>query len=256
MVKAPAAEMRHKSRDRIAQFDDPRLLAAFFEMPYDLVLAADRMFKEGKPKRAAHLHQIALALGILQVKPLRRGNLAGLEYGRHFLTKGKRKDGQLSIPGHETKNGAHLQAVFPERLASRIEKHISTYRPLIETTPSPFLFPNPMGNHIADRTLAQNVTNLVKRHVGAQFNVHLARHLAATLLLDDDEGNLPVAQALLGHTDQKTTARFYAQQRTRGTQIKWMQTLEKRVASARRESAKRSRRPRNPNTNPAPRAGT
>ena len=113
-----------------------------------------------------------------------------------------------------------------------------------------------MGNHIADRTLAQNVTDLVKRHVGAQFNVHLARHLAATLLLDDDEGNLPVAQALLGHADQKTTARFYAQQRTRGAQIKWMQTLEKRVESAKRGTGKRSRRPSDPNTNPAPRAGT
>ncbi len=256
MVKAPPTEMTQKSRDRIAQFDDPKLLAAFFEMPYEMFLAADRMFKEGKPKRAAHLHQSALALAILQTKPLRRRNLAALEHGRHFLSQGSRRFAELRIPASETKGGAYLQAVLPERLARRIEKHISTYRPLMETTPSPFLFPNALGNHVADSTLASNVTNLVQRHVGAQFNVHLTRHLAATLLFDDDEGNLPVAQALLGHADQKTTARFYAQQRTRGAQIKWMQSLEKRVASAKRGTGKRSLRPTDPDTNPPPRART
>ncbi len=234
MVKAPATEMTQKSRDRVAQFDDPRLLVAFFELPYEMFLAADRMFKDGKPKRAAHLHQVALALAILQAKPLRRRNLAALEHGRHLLSKGSRRFAELRIPASETKTGAHLQAVFPEQLARRIDKHLSTYRSLIETVPCPFLFPNSLGNHLAASTLASNVTKLVQRHVGARFNVHLARHLAATLLFDDDEGNLPVAQVLLGHADQRTTARFYAQQRTRGAQIKWMQSLEKRVERAKR----------------------
>ena len=237
MVKAPKAEMKQKSRDRIAQFDDdPKLLSRFLELPHEMFAAAERLFKEGKPVRAAQLHQIALALAVLQTKPLRRGNLAKIEHNRHFRSVKALAYAELRIPGAETKNGMHLQAALPKWLALRVDRHIKVFRPLIERAPSSFLFPSPGGSHIAARTLAQNITKAVRKLAGAEFNVHLIRHLSATYLMDDDEANLPVAQALLGHSDEKTTRRYYAQQRTRGAQIKWMQTLERRVASSRRHA--------------------
>ena len=240
MVKAPPAQMTEKSRDRLAQFDDPKMLKAFFELPHEMFDAADLMLKAGKKKHAAQLHQTALALAILQAKPLRRENLVELEHDRHFLARGKHTYGELRIRGTQTKNGAQLQAALPDWLAQRLDRHVQIYRPLIEVTPGPYLFPSQKGNHTAAQSLASKITRLVERHVGAEFNVHAIRHLAATLLLEESGGNLPVAQTLIGHRDPKTTARFYAQQRTRAAQVQWMGVLEKHVTTKRRASFKRS----------------
>jgi integrase len=241
LVGSKAPRMSEKSRARVAQFDeDPRLLEAFLGLPWEAFRAADRLFGEGRTHRAARLHRTALSLAIVQAKPIRRENLAALEHERHFKRRGRLRYGEIQIPGPETKAGVPVRAELPPAVSERIEIHMTRYRPLLEAPDSPYLFSWDPTTPIDPRTLAHHVTRLVERQVGVRFNLHATRHLAATLLLDADPANLPVAQAVLGHADSKTTARFYGAQVTRGAQAHWMRTLEERAG--RRRSKKRGGR--------------
>ena len=55
-------------------------------------------------------------------------------------------------------------------------------------------------------------------HIGVEFGVQFARHLIATLILDADPANGPIAQRMLDHTSLKTTTTSYGMQRTRSAQ--------------------------------------
>ena len=79
---------------------------------------------------------------------------------------------------------------------------------------------------------------MVRDAVGAEFNLHLVRHLVATLLYDADPDNGPVAQRVLGHAQLKTTERIYGTLRTRGAQRNWADLLDRR-----RDALRRSRPP-------------
>jgi len=77
--------------------------------------------------------------------------------------------------------------------------------------------------------MSNQLNRLVQDQVGAEFNIHLTRHLAVTLLLEDDPRNMSVAQRLIGHAQLKTTERYYGQARTRGAQRKWAQVLSRKA---------------------------
>jgi hypothetical protein len=236
-----------KSRDRIAQFDeDPALLKAFFELPGDTFAAADQMFHDGQTVLAARLHRTALSLALLQAKPMRRENLANLEHERHFVRREGDRYGAIRIPGTETKSGVEVKADFSQPLARRIALHMERYRPLLEAPDCRFLFAGPHGKALDPRSVAQHATRLVQRQVGIRFNVHAARHLAATMLLDADPANLPVAQGLLGHADAKTTGRYYAVQTTRSAQRIWMNVLDQAVTAARPARGGQKKKPNGP----------
>jgi hypothetical protein len=234
--------MSTKARDRVAKFDeDPRLLQAFFGLPSESFAAADLLFKEGKVKQAAHLHRTALSLALLQAKPMRRHNLATLEHERHFVPRGPLRYSELRIPGAETKSGVAIKAELSRPLAERVALHIDLFRPCLDAPDSPFLFAGPGGAPLDPRTVAQHITRLVEQQCGLRFNAHLMRHLSATILLDADPANLPVAQALLGHADAKTTSRAYAVQTTRSAQAKWMNILSEKVTATRKIRDRRSK---------------
>jgi integrase len=82
--------------------------------------------------------------------------------------------------------------------------------------------------------MARELKRLVEDQVGAEFNVHLVRHLAATLLLDADPRNMVLAHRLLDHADLKTTERYYGDARTRGAQREWATTLERKLTQLKR----------------------
>jgi integrase len=243
LVGNQTPRMSEKSRDRVAQFDDPDVLTAFFALPGEALRAADLLFKQGKLKPAARLHRTALSLALLQANPMRRQNISALEHERHFVRRGRLRYGEIRIPGTETKSGVEVRAELSAPLAERIALHIERFRPHLEAPESRFLFASSDSKPLDPRTLAQHVTRLVERQIGVRFNVHASRHLAATMLLDASAENLPVAQALLGHADSKTTARFYGAQTTRAAQGHWTRLLEARVKSTRSRAgrAKRAR---------------
>jgi integrase len=95
------------------------------------------------------------------------------------------------------------------------------------------LFPGKNGGHLHPQTLANGIVSIVHDYAGLPFNAHLVRHLVATLIMDADPANGPIAQRMLDHTDLKTTTQFYGIQRTRGAQAMYAKILEERCGKSR-----------------------
>jgi integrase len=242
MVKPRPPRLTSRGRERLAQFDEPAVLLRFLKLPKDCFEAADRILIQGRQnrygaeKKAARLSQKALALAILCNKPLRREDLAELDLATDFRRDTKGRIVGLCIPGSKTKTGRDEEAWFELPLIKRIERYLKVYRPLLYEGDSTFLFPGRIDGHRAPSTMAAELKRLVQDQIGAEFNVHLVRHLAAGTLLEDDPQNMPVAQRLLGHGQLKTTERYYGQAKTRGAQRKWAEVLQRKMRQLKRKA--------------------
>jgi integrase len=77
--------------------------------------------------------------------------------------------------------------------------------------PSDLLFLPVSGKFKSRRPMIANlVSNLIRKRLDLNINVHLFRHIGTMLYLDAHPGNYGVPQVMLGHTSDKTTQRFYA----------------------------------------------
>jgi hypothetical protein len=229
MVKFPSPRLTRKARERLAQFDEPAVMRRYLRLTKECFAAADRMLRDGVAKRAARLDQRALALAILANKPLRREDLIELDLATDFQRDSKGRIVGLSIPGSKTKTGRDEEALFEAPLIKRLERHLKVYRPLLPHSDSTYLFPGKDDGHRSPATMSNQLKKLVQDQVGAEFNIHLTRHLAVTMLLEDDPQNMSVAQRLIGHAQLKTTERYYGQARTRGAQRKWAEVLSRKA---------------------------
>jgi integrase len=245
-LKGLKAQVQHRYpglgdrvRARLSQFDDPRALRDLLKLPKSLFEAADKLLKDGCPARAASVHEVGLALALLLLLPMRRRNLAALDLQRHLVRNGQGRVVLLRIPGAEVKNGITLKAEVSSELARRIDRHIKIHRPALMRTVSTtaWLFPGRGEHHRCPEAIANKVSRAVERMVGTKFNLHLIRHLVATLLYDADPNNGPVAQRVLGHAQLKTTERVYGTIRTRGAQRTWADLLDRKRDALRRSEA-------------------
>jgi integrase len=238
VVRRTGVGLSARVRDRLAPFDDTRVLARLFRLPEELFAAADRLAADGNPTRAAETHERAVALALLLL-PMRRRNLAALDAERHFLRDDQRgRIAALRIPGEEVKNGIHLEAAVPPPLARRIERHLAAHRPVLAKghhgAAPLWLFPGVRGRHRDPKNVAEKVARTVQDALGVPFNLHLVRHLAATVLYDAHPGNEPVVQRLFAHTQLKTTRRMYGQLGTRGAEAAWAELVDGRREAIRR----------------------
>lgn len=231
-VRTGRVGMGSRSRERLMQFDNHEALSRLFGLPQALYAVAATRHREGAKLRAAEIHECAVALHLTLRQPLRVANLCSLDLERHFRRDPRGRIATLVIPGAETKGGVEIRTALRRELAVALERHIRDHRPLLaggsDTTS---LFPGRGGGKTrAASVLARRISRTVTHYTGADYNVHLARHLAATLLLDADPGNAPVAQRLLGHSSLKVTEQVYAAVRTRSAQAIYSNILEDRLA--------------------------
>jgi integrase len=240
-VKHRYPGLTDRVRGRLSLFDDPQVIRKFLVLPAELFAAADRLLAEGCPARAAGVHERGLALALLQLLPMRRRNLAAIDIVRHFRRDANHRIVAICIPGTEVKNGITLDAAVPVDLARRIDRHIKVHRLALARTnaASSWLFAGMGDDHRCPEALTRGISAAVRDAVGVQFNVHLIRHLVATLLYDADPLNGPLAQRVLGHTQLKTTEGMYGSLRTRGAQRQWAEVLDSKRDMLRRQAARK-----------------
>ena len=200
-----------KNRDRLRQFNDTnniRLLLNFPMLEVEASIKAD----QGRRLDAVRV-QVALAVAILLMMPVRAANLVGLHLDRHLqrTRAGKKGVVHIVIPGHEVKNGEELEFELPAELVRLLDLYLRDFHPRLTDEPSHWLFPGrEPGQHKAIMTLGQQVTRQVFKTTGLRVNLHLFRHISAKLYLDRVPGGYEVVRRLLGHRTSETTIRFYA----------------------------------------------
>lgn len=200
-----------KNRNRLRQFDDSKnvwLLLSFPTKEIEAALKAD----QGRRLDAVRI-QVALAVAILLMMPVRAANLVGLHLDRHIqrTRAGKKGIVHIVIPGHEVKNGEDLEFELPSELVRLLDLYLRDFHPRLSEEPSPWLFPGRApGKHKAIMTLGEQVKKQVFKTTGLHVNLHLFRHICAKLYLDRMPGGYEVVRRLLGHRSSETTTRFYA----------------------------------------------
>jgi integrase len=201
--------LTEKNRRRLRQFDDMRNVALLLHFPrrrIDEAIKADR----GRQRDAVAV-QIALAVELLILMPIRAENLANLHLERHIQRSRAGKAGvvHVVIPGNEVKNGEDLEFELPADTVDLLDLYLREFHPRLGSGDSPWLFPGDKGAKTVN-TLGEQIKAHVFKATGLQVNLHLFRHIAAKLHLDRNPGAYEVVRRVLGHRSMDTTIKFYA----------------------------------------------
>jgi integrase len=205
----PIDGLHPKNRERLAPFDNPRCRRRLLDLPRVLMRRA-RADDDGT-RRHALTAQIAVAIELLIMAPVRIGNLISLRLDRHLAPlPGRGAPGRLAIPGEEVKNKLPLDFVLPAETAELIATYCRGFRDRLTVPDNPFLFPGRGQGHKHVAGLAEQITRAIREEVGVEVHPHLFRHLAAKIQLEAQPGSYETVRRLLGHTSLDTTVAFYA----------------------------------------------
>lgn len=207
--------MTAKNEIRLAQFDDPDVLAMTVNLAREALMPLAAAQKAaGRHLDAAWTASIAVAVEILLHCPMRLANLANLRLGHEIvcLGKGRQRYTHFLIAGHLTKNDEPLRWKINLRLSEMIDVFAREYRGAIGGADgSDYQF---AGRDHHDRPRWQSqlgtaITRAFREHVGIEMHPHLYRALAGKLILDENPGAIEEVRQLLGHRTFTTAMEYY-----------------------------------------------
>jgi integrase len=170
-----------------------------------------RELHETAPVKAALRAQLAVAIGILTVAPVRLGNLTRIRLGENLIRPGgPRLPYGLVFPNYDVKNRVRLEFNLKAGLTGLIEEYLRDHQPvLLRGSKEPWLFPGDGAGHKTPSMFGQQITDIVEKRVGIRVTAHQYRHAAAAIILKTDNQNYEWARRVLGHKNLQTTINFY-----------------------------------------------
>jgi integrase len=170
-----------------------------------------RLLRDQAPVKAAVTAQLATAIAILCIAPIRLGNLIQIKIGEN-LTKpgGLEAPYWLVFPHYDVKNRVQLQFKLLPEVCEIIDEYIHDFRPaLLRGSNASWLFPGETGGVKTSRTLSLQVTARIQTANGLRVTVHQFRHAAAAIYLKHHPGQYEAVRQMLGHRSIQTTINFY-----------------------------------------------
>jgi integrase len=179
------------------------------KLPWLLMREAD-VTRDRAPVKAAGLAQLAVAIAILSVFPVRLGNLGAIRIGENLIRPGGQGPYWLVFSRFDVKNRIRLETVFDADITKLIDNYIENHlHVLLRGTNEPWLFPGMNGGHKGLATLSSQITKRIEKATGLFITVHQFRHAAAALILRAKPGNYEYVRRILGHRNIQTTINFY-----------------------------------------------
>jgi integrase len=225
--------MTEKNRNRLRPFNDPATVAALLLLPERLMKLAD----SGKysPLKSALLAQTAVAIEILLMVAIRRENLAQLHLDRHLLREGRdRKQLSLVLTEDEVKNDIFLEYPLEEEAIALIDRYLDRHWPVLATSGCRALFPGRDAESKSSSRLSLQINKAVFTYTGLTVNLHLFRHIAGKLLLDEKPGAYGTLSQVLGHKSINTTKDYYTGMETAAAARHFQKTIIELRKSLRR----------------------
>ena len=151
--------------------------------------------------------QVALAIALQLVAPMRPINLCKLNWLQHFSApNGRRGKLLLHIPAAELK-GRKRELIFelPDDVARLIYLYRETVLPAVGADPDGDLFVTFKGVLKHQATISLHIGERIEKHLGVRVSPHQFRHLAAMFYLEEHPEDFETVRALLGHSFAKTT---------------------------------------------------
>ena len=217
-------------RSRLVQPD------ALFALGGDLMRQAEQGERPGW--RRALQFRDGLVIQLLAARPLRIGNLASIEIGRHLIPTERGFD--LRFPAAEMKNRRPLEGVLPAALVAPMTHYLLHHRPLLAArnrkpvgdrdSLDATLWLSKSGAPMLPNKLYERIVLLTEKQFGQPINPHLFRDVAATAIATRDPKHVRITANVLGHTRLSTSERYYNHARSleAGQRYQtWIQTLRR-----------------------------
>ncbi|HEY9521084.1 MAG TPA: hypothetical protein VIQ39_06005, partial [Methyloceanibacter sp.] len=134
--------------------------------------------RDRAPVKAAGLAQLAVAIAILSVFPVRLGNLGTIRIGENLIRPGGPGTPYwLVFSRYDVKNRIRLETVFDADVAKLIDNYIDNhFNVLLRGANEPWLFPGMKCGHKGLATLSGQITKRIEKATGLFITVHQFRH--------------------------------------------------------------------------------
>jgi integrase len=206
-VSPKRAGLKPRPRNALRQFVDRTNIEKLLVLPHRIYARLHR--KPDLTVADARLMQVAVALELLLMRPIRRANLVALRLGEHVLRIGDRT--VIVLDEAEVKNGVDHDYPIPAESARLLDFYVDRLLPLLGGNPSRLLFPGAIpGKPKAAENLGRAFCKTIRAETGLEVYPHLLRHFAATLYLTEYPEGVEVVRRVLGHRSADTTHRSYA----------------------------------------------
>jgi integrase len=199
--------MRPRPKSALRPFTDTANIEKILMLPQRV---RDRLRRKPELTMAdARLMQVALALELLLMRPIRLKNLVDLRLDKHVIRSGRQAF--IVIPADEVKNDLELDYPIPAESTTLLDFYVKRVLPLFGLNPMRCLFPGGKadGSRSAARFSALFIET-VKKQTGLYIYPHLTRHFGAALYLRENPGAFEVVRRVLGHKSLATTTRSYS----------------------------------------------
>ena len=236
----------------LAKFGDLTRLKRWFEAPSTMWRLACRPIQAGKKPQLTHvaMARSALIARIGQyVAPIRRTNHARLRHtgdDRHIMLPEGDGEGTLIIPPQEGKVLREVHVRIDRETVRMLKYYIKHFLPVAQkhakaSAANPHLYPGADGVRVEDGGYAPGYGYLTKTKLNSTFKnhmmkycgldlcLHVLRHLAGKIILDQDPSAMSLVQEILGHLRIKTTQSYYAEVSKIVAQRRYIHLLERQA---------------------------
>jgi hypothetical protein len=199
-----------KNTALIRQVLTPGVWNRVVNLPQDLMSKA-RSQCLSAPYRAAVTAQLAVAIAILTVAPVRLANLVAIKLGINLIKPGGPDSNYwLTFPDYDVKNRVRLEYPLKQYLTRMIDEYAHEFRPvLLRARNDDWLFPGQHGGAKASILFSGQITRRIYQATGLRMTVHQFRHAAGAIILKHRPGEYELVRQLLGHRNVQTTINAY-----------------------------------------------
>jgi integrase len=218
------------NRTRLRHFDDRGNILALLRLPDELMRQARR---HRNLQRGAVRAQMAVAIEILLMAPVRMRNLTTLDIEQNLVRLGQGRALHIVIDAEAVKNSEALEYPLPPESVALLERYLREFRPHLTSAGNTALFPGIGGGSKNQAFFGTQISRTVYALTGLRVHPHLFRHIAAKLFLDANPGAYEVVRRVLGHRSIDTTTCFYTGLETPAA----VRHFDKTILHLRRESS-------------------
>ena len=175
------------------------------------LMSKARAQRDRAPIQAGVLAQIAVAVAILSVAPIRRSNLTNIRLDTNLIKPGGPQSNYwLVFPKYDVKNRIDLEFPLSEVVSEIIDEYVHDFRPaLLRGRNEDWLFPGQKCGAKDSVSFGTQIVKQIFKATGLKITVHQFRHAAGALLLKKYPGNYEIVRRVLGHRNIRTTIEAY-----------------------------------------------
>ena len=206
----PPQGLTNKNLEFLRKVLTPGVWGRVLKLPMAMMAEARRC-QHHDPIRAAVIAQLAVAIAILAVAPVRLANLTSIRLGPNLhKPDGPVSDYWLHFTPEDTKNNVRLQFVFKEYLTRLIDEYVQDFWPtLLRGRKEDYLFPGLREGAKGKISFSVQISKRIYRATGLKMTVHQFRHAAGAIILKNRPGEFELVRQILGHRSIATTMQCY-----------------------------------------------